>query len=176
MRMRSWSVSEPFSPTIRCSIVRLPGLEARSPVRIVVDSHLRTPVGARVVTGAREIPTWIVTSVEAPVEPERALVAQGVEVMRVSADERGHVRLDEALQLLGTRGITTVFCEGGPGLADALASADLIDELVLITGRSARGQGDVPALGPSLHDRMDILDLRAEEQIGPDLFMFWERP
>ena len=54
----------------------------------------------------------------------------------------------EALQLLGTRGITTVFCEGGPGLADALASADLIDELVLITGRSARGQGDVPALGP----------------------------
>ena len=156
--------------------VRLPGLEARSPVRIVVDSHLRTPAGARVVTGALEIPTWIVTSVEAPVEPERALVAQGVEVMRVSADERGHVRLDEALQLLGTRGITTVFCEGGPGLADALASADLIDELVLITGRSARGQGDVPALGPSLHDRMEILDLRAEEQIGPDLFMFWERP
>ena len=80
------------------------------------------------------------------------------------------------MQLLGTRGITRVFCEGGPGLADALASADLIDELVLITGRSARGQGDVPALGPSLQDRMDHLDLRAEEQIGPDLFMFWERP
>ncbi|WP_201834021.1 bifunctional diaminohydroxyphosphoribosylaminopyrimidine deaminase/5-amino-6-(5-phosphoribosylamino)uracil reductase RibD [Microvirga zambiensis] len=156
--------------------VRLAGLEDRSPVRIVVDSHLRTPAGARLVAGAREVPTWIVTTIDAPVEPERALVARGVEVMRVSANESGQVNLDEALRLLGTRGITTVFCEGGPALADALANADLIDELVLITGRSARGQGDMPALGPALQDRMDALNVRAEEQIGPDLFMFWERP
>jgi diaminohydroxyphosphoribosylaminopyrimidine deaminase/5-amino-6-(5-phosphoribosylamino)uracil reductase len=156
--------------------VRLPSLEARSPIRIVVDSHLRTPPTARVVAGARDIPTWIVTAVTAPVEAEKALMAHGVEVLRVAADESGRVRLPEALELLGTRGITRVFCEGGPELADALAEADLVDELVLVTGRSARGQGDVPALGPSLQDRIDHLDCRAEEQIGPDLFMFWERP
>ncbi len=156
--------------------VRLAGLESRSPVRIIVDSHLRIPVTSRVVAGAREIPTWIVTTVEAPVEMEKALTTQGVEVLRVSADQSGRVSLPEALELLGTRGVTQVFCEGGPELADALASADLIDDLVLITGRSARGQGDVPALGPSLQDRMDHLELWAEEQIGPDLFMFWERP
>jgi diaminohydroxyphosphoribosylaminopyrimidine deaminase / 5-amino-6-(5-phosphoribosylamino)uracil reductase len=156
--------------------VRLAGLESRSPVRIVVDSSLRTPVTSRVVAGAREVPTWILTTVEAPVDTERALTAQGVEVLRLSADEAGRVRLPEALQLLGARGLTQVFCEGGPDLADALAKADLIDDLVLITGRSARGQGDVPALGASLQDRMDHLTLRAEEQIGPDLFMFWERP
>jgi diaminohydroxyphosphoribosylaminopyrimidine deaminase/5-amino-6-(5-phosphoribosylamino)uracil reductase len=156
--------------------VRLPGLEARSPVRIIVDSNLRTPPTARVVAGAGDIPTWIVTAVAAPVEAEKALTAQGVEVLRVSADETGRVLLPEALQLLGTRGLTRVFSEGGPALADALAEADLVDELVLITGRSARGQGDVPALGPSLQDRMDLLNCRAEEQIGPDLFMFWERP
>ena len=156
--------------------VRLPGLESRSPVRIVVDSQLRTPPTSRVAAGARDIPTWIVTTVDAPVDAERLLTALGVEVMRVSGDEAGRVCLPEALQLLGTRGITQVFCEGGPDLADALAKADLIDDLVLITGRSARGQGDVPALGPSLQDRMDHLSLWAEEQIGPDLFMFWERP
>jgi diaminohydroxyphosphoribosylaminopyrimidine deaminase/5-amino-6-(5-phosphoribosylamino)uracil reductase len=156
--------------------VRLPGLEARSPIRIVVDSHLRTPPTARVVAGARDIPTWIVTTVTAPVEAEKALTEHGVEVMRVAAGESGRVLLPEALELLGTRGITRVFCEGGPELADALAAADLVDELVLVTGRSARGQGDLPALGPSLQDRMDHLDCWAEEQIGPDLFMFWERP
>jgi diaminohydroxyphosphoribosylaminopyrimidine deaminase/5-amino-6-(5-phosphoribosylamino)uracil reductase len=156
--------------------VRLPGLEARSPIRIVIDSTLRTPPTARVVAGARDIPTWIVTTVDAPIEAEKVLTAQGVEVLRVSADEGGRVLLPEALQLLGTRGITRVFCEGGPELADALAGAALVDELVLITGRSARGQGDVPALGLSLQDRMDLLDCWAEEQIGPDLFMFWERP
>ncbi|MFC1455264.1 bifunctional diaminohydroxyphosphoribosylaminopyrimidine deaminase/5-amino-6-(5-phosphoribosylamino)uracil reductase RibD [Microvirga arabica] len=156
--------------------VRLPGLESRSPVRIVVDSQLRTPATSRVVTGAGAIPTWILTTVEAPVEAEKALTAQGVEVLRVAADEAGRVSLPEALGLLGTRGVTQVFCEGGPDLADALAKADLIDDLILITGRSARGQGDVPALGLSLQDRMDQLSLWAEEQIGPDLFMFWERP
>jgi diaminohydroxyphosphoribosylaminopyrimidine deaminase / 5-amino-6-(5-phosphoribosylamino)uracil reductase len=156
--------------------VRLAGLESRSPVRIIVDSRLRTPLTSRVVSGAREIPTWIITTVNAPVDTERALTALGVEVMRVSGDESGRVSLPEALQLLGTRGVTQVFCEGGPDLADALAKADLIDDLVLITGRSARGLGDVPALGLSLQDRMDQLALWAEEQIGPDLFMFWERP
>jgi diaminohydroxyphosphoribosylaminopyrimidine deaminase/5-amino-6-(5-phosphoribosylamino)uracil reductase len=156
--------------------VRLPGLESRSPVRIVIDSRLRTPVTLRVAAGAREIPTWILTTVEASVDAERALTAQGVEILRVSADETGRVSLPEALQLLGTRGVTQVFCEGGPDLADALAKADLIDDLVLITGRSARGLGNVPALGLSLQDCMDHLSLWAEEQIGPDLFMFWERP
>ncbi|MEE1656426.1 bifunctional diaminohydroxyphosphoribosylaminopyrimidine deaminase/5-amino-6-(5-phosphoribosylamino)uracil reductase RibD [Microvirga sp. CF3062] len=156
--------------------VRLPGLENRSPVRIIVDSQLRIPVTSRIAAGAREVPTWVVTTVEAPVETEKALTAQGVEVLRVSADETGRVTLPEALQLLGARGVTRVFCEGGPELADALAKADLIDDLVLITGRSARGQGDIPALGASLQDRMDHLSLWAEEQIGPDLFMSWERP
>jgi diaminohydroxyphosphoribosylaminopyrimidine deaminase/5-amino-6-(5-phosphoribosylamino)uracil reductase len=156
--------------------VRLPGLENRSPVRIIVDSRLRTPAASRVAVGARDIPTWIVTTVEAPVDAERALRAQGVEVLRVSSDEAGRVSLSEALQLLGTRGLTQVFCEGGPDLADALAKTDLIDELVLITGRSARGQGDVPALGAALQDRMDHLNSWTEDQIGPDLFMFWERP
>lgn len=156
--------------------VRLPGLEGRSPIRIVIDSRLRTPLSSRVVTGARDIPTWILTTVEAPVEVEKALVAQGVEILRVSSDAAGRVSLPEALALLGTRGLTRIFCEGGPDLADALAAADLIDELVLVTGRSARGQGDVPALGLALQDRMDALNLYADEQVGSDLFMFWERP
>jgi diaminohydroxyphosphoribosylaminopyrimidine deaminase / 5-amino-6-(5-phosphoribosylamino)uracil reductase len=156
--------------------VRLPGLESRSPVRVIVDSRLRTPPASRVVAGAGSIPTWIVTTAEAPVEAEMALTAQGVEVMRVSADQDGRVSLAEALQLLGARGVTRVFCEGGPQLADALARENLTDELVLITGRSARGLGDVPALGLSLQDRMDELSFLAEEQIGPDLFMFWEKP
>jgi diaminohydroxyphosphoribosylaminopyrimidine deaminase/5-amino-6-(5-phosphoribosylamino)uracil reductase len=156
--------------------VRLPGLESRSPVRIIVDSRLRTPPTARVAAGARDIPTWIVTTVEAPVEAEKALAAQGIEILRVLSDQSGRVSLADALQLLGARGITRVFCEGGPELADALAKASLIDELVLITGRSARGLGDVPALGPSLQERMETLDFMAEEQIGPDLFMFWEKP
>ena len=156
--------------------VRLPGLESRRPIRIVLDSGLRTPLSSRVVTTSRDIPTWIVAGLNAPAETEAALRAQGVEVLRVPSDRNGRVLLPEALQRLGARGLTRVFCEGGPGLADALAQADLIDELVLVTGGSARGRGDVPALGLSLQDRMDELILVADEQAGPDLFMIWEKP
>lgn len=155
--------------------VRLPGLEDRSPIRIIVDSALRTPVSARVIAGSRSIPTWIVATVDAPVEREHALIAAGVEVLRVDRDATGHVDLGAALQLLGTRGLTRVFSEGGPGLADALAKADLIDELILATGGSGKGQGDVPALGPALQDRMDELRLVGDEMLGRDLLMFWER-
>lgn len=155
--------------------VRLPGLEERSPIRIIVDSSLRTPPSARVADTVR-VPTWIIATTAASIDAEKALVARGVKVMRVDpAVGGGHVDLRQALHLLASRGITRVFCEGGPELANALAKEDLIDELTLMTGRSARGEGDILALGPDLQERMESLRLIGEEQIGQDLFMFWER-
>ncbi|AWM86966.1 bifunctional diaminohydroxyphosphoribosylaminopyrimidine deaminase/5-amino-6-(5-phosphoribosylamino)uracil reductase RibD [Microvirga sp. 17 mud 1-3] len=156
--------------------VRLPGLEGRSPLRIVLDSGLRIPLGAQVVARARRHPTWVVTTEGAPIEAERALAAAGVEILRVPADPDGRVSLPEALRRLAERGLTSLFCEGGPALADALARQDLVDELVLVTGGSGRGRGDVPALGSALQERMDELRLVGEEQLGSDLFMFWEKP
>ncbi len=155
--------------------VRLPGLEDRSPVRIVIDSHLRLPASAHVVTTTRSVPTWVVTTLRAPAEAERALAESGVEVLRVDADSHGRVSLPHALQALGARGLTRVFCEGGPALAEGLAQADLVDELVLVTGRSARGEGDIPALGTALQDRMEHMRLTGDEQLESDLFMFWEQ-
>ncbi|MCB8820940.1 bifunctional diaminohydroxyphosphoribosylaminopyrimidine deaminase/5-amino-6-(5-phosphoribosylamino)uracil reductase RibD [Microvirga rosea] len=156
--------------------VRLPGLAARSPVRIVFDSTLRLPQDARVVAGAREHPTWVLTAPDAPFHAERALVDAGVDVFRLPGNGAGQISLPHALAFLGERGLTRLFCEGGPTLADALARHDLVDELVLVTGGSGRGRGDIPALGPALQDRMDELALVGEEQLGSDLFMFWEKP
>jgi diaminohydroxyphosphoribosylaminopyrimidine deaminase / 5-amino-6-(5-phosphoribosylamino)uracil reductase len=130
--------------------VRLPGLERRSPVRVVFDSRLRTPPNARLVATARDVPTWIVTGADAPRDREAPLSAAGVEVLRVAADPSGRLDLPAALTLLGSRGITRVFCEGGPALGDALAAADLVDEVVLITGPTPLGEAGLPALGPAL--------------------------
>jgi diaminohydroxyphosphoribosylaminopyrimidine deaminase/5-amino-6-(5-phosphoribosylamino)uracil reductase len=156
--------------------VRLPGLEHRSPVRIIVDSRLRLPERARVVADCGRVPTWVVTTSAAPAAAERGLIARGIRVLRVEADGSGRVEPAAMLRRLGEIGLTRILCEGGPALANALARADLIDALTLVTGRSVRGQGDVPALGPDLQDRMDALRPVGEEQAGPDLFMFWEKP
>jgi len=153
--------------------VRLPGLEQRSPVRVVVDSALRTSPTAAVVAGAGENPTWIVTADNAPIEAERRLADQGAEVLRVHGD--GEVDLAAALAHLAQRGITRVFCEGGPALADALAAAGLIDEVVLATAQGSLGGSGLPALGANLEVALaSRFRLVVTEQAGPDRLDFYE--
>jgi diaminohydroxyphosphoribosylaminopyrimidine deaminase/5-amino-6-(5-phosphoribosylamino)uracil reductase len=87
-------------------------------------------------------------------------------VLRVHGD--GEVDLTAALARLAERGITRVFCEGGPTLADALAGADLIDEVVLATGQAILGDG-IPALGPHLEAALgERFRLVATDAAGPD--------
>ncbi|WP_372422198.1 bifunctional diaminohydroxyphosphoribosylaminopyrimidine deaminase/5-amino-6-(5-phosphoribosylamino)uracil reductase RibD [Salinarimonas chemoclinalis] len=160
---------------------RLPGLEHRSPVRVVVDSRLALPLEAGIVQSAGAPPTWVITTIDAPAAAERRLVDAGVEVMRVGADDRGRVRLDEGLRLLAVRGITRVFCEGGPALAEGLAQADLVDALAIATGprRLAAQDPSAPglaAVGPALARHVETrLRLVSEEPAGADVFQHFER-
>src|SRR5271165_205437 len=45
-------------PQLTC---RLPGLDHRSPVRVVIDRHLRVPPTSQVIAQARQVPTWLIT-------------------------------------------------------------------------------------------------------------------
>lgn len=155
--------------------VRLPGLEHRSPLRVIVDSALRTPPTARLVATAREIPTWIVATEDAPAAAERALVAAGAEVMRVASRD-GRVDVTEALKLLAVRGLTRVFSEGGPSLAEALVEGDMVDTVALATSRTPLGEEGIPALGPklarALHERFALW---STEDLGADTLEIFER-
>ncbi|KAA2238008.1 bifunctional diaminohydroxyphosphoribosylaminopyrimidine deaminase/5-amino-6-(5-phosphoribosylamino)uracil reductase RibD [Salinarimonas soli] len=156
--------------------VRLPGLGPGSPVRVVIDSALSIDPAARLVATAREIPTWVIATEGAPVGPERILAGAGVEVMRVAADAAGRVDVAEALRLLALRGITRVFCEGGPRLADALAAADLVDEAVILTGPASLGAQGIPAVGPGLADALARRFRPVSAwPAGPDLIETFER-
>jgi diaminohydroxyphosphoribosylaminopyrimidine deaminase/5-amino-6-(5-phosphoribosylamino)uracil reductase len=96
--------------------------------------------------------------------------------MRVPTDAAGHVDVRDALDLLGTRGITRLFSEGGPGLGDALAEADLVDVLALSVSRTPLGEAGVPALGPrlaaALRSRFTLMN---EEDLGADVLRVFER-
>jgi diaminohydroxyphosphoribosylaminopyrimidine deaminase/5-amino-6-(5-phosphoribosylamino)uracil reductase len=155
--------------------VRLPGLEDRSPVRVILDSRLRTPEGAYVVRTGREVPTWVVAADDAPIEPERRLAAAGVEVMRVPS-RGGRLDLAEALTLLASRGITRVFSEGGPRLGDTLVELDLVDEFALATSDAPLGEPGVPAIGSKLRAALrDRFRLVSTEDLGPDRLEVFER-
>jgi len=129
-------------PMLTC---RLPGMAAFSPVRIVLDSGLRLPLGSRLVQSAREVPVWAVAGAQASRSAENALTAEGVTVLRV-AHAHGRLDLTAALKLIAARGITRLMVEGGPILAAALLAADLIDEAVLFHSPTVVGANGVDAL------------------------------
>jgi diaminohydroxyphosphoribosylaminopyrimidine deaminase / 5-amino-6-(5-phosphoribosylamino)uracil reductase len=156
--------------------VRLPGLEGRSPVRVVFDGELRTPPRSRIAATAREQPTWIITGVSAPLGAEEELLEIGVEVMRVGHDAEGRLDVEAGLRLLALRGITRVFCEGGPVLADALAAGEFIDEVILATGPMRWGGAGVPAVGQRLGRLLRESFCRvATELSGADMLETFER-
>jgi diaminohydroxyphosphoribosylaminopyrimidine deaminase/5-amino-6-(5-phosphoribosylamino)uracil reductase len=158
--------------------VRLPGLEWRSPVRVVLDTRLRMPATIVLAKTARDIPTWVIAADDAPTTHEAALVAAGVEVIRVGRGSDGHLDLRAALALLATRGITRVFSEGGPTVGEQLALQGLADEVIVSTAPVVMGREGITAVRPALAALLAegrCFALARQEMIGHDSFAFYER-
>ncbi|WP_133770021.1 bifunctional diaminohydroxyphosphoribosylaminopyrimidine deaminase/5-amino-6-(5-phosphoribosylamino)uracil reductase RibD [Enterovirga rhinocerotis] len=156
--------------------VRLPGLADRSPLRVVFDTQLRLPLSSRLVATAGTLRTWVVCGEDADQAAERVLVAEGLDVIRSPLDSGGRLDLRAAMALLGARGLTRVFSEGGPTLADAMARDGLIDDLYIGTASVPLGQPGRPAIGPNLRSSLDR-DFRFVEswRIEQDLVEHFER-
>jgi diaminohydroxyphosphoribosylaminopyrimidine deaminase/5-amino-6-(5-phosphoribosylamino)uracil reductase len=129
-------------PLLTC---RLPGMEDRSPVRVVLDSTLRLPPGSRLIATAREVPLWVFAGEAASRDREQAPAARGAEVLRAPATA-GKLDLPAVLRRLTERGITRLMVETGPSLAAAFVNADLVDEAVLFRSPRAIGEGGIDAL------------------------------
>jgi len=164
-------------PQLTC---RLPGLDHRSPVRVVIDRHLRIPPAARLIADARRIPTWVLTLRSADPARRANVLAKGVTLIDVDADREGQVDLAVALKALGERGITRLLVEGGAGLAAAFFRARLVDRLVWVHAPLALGGDGIPAIaGLDLAALSDApaFERLSTETIGDDaLTTFRVRP
>ena len=134
-------------PSLTC---RLPGLEGRSPIRIVADTSLRLPPHSPLVETAGEVPTWVITA--AGPDPDRRvqLENRGVIVIEAETGDDGRLELKGLAAELGRRGLTRVLVESGGELAAAMVKNDLVDRLAWF--RSAKliggdGRGAVAAFG-----------------------------
>jgi diaminohydroxyphosphoribosylaminopyrimidine deaminase/5-amino-6-(5-phosphoribosylamino)uracil reductase len=100
-----------------------------SPLRVILDTKLRTPIASRLVQSAREVPTWVMCTTDAPFSAEHELVERGVEVLRAPPSAEGRIDPMAALRLLASRGIVTVMVEGGAELAGSVLAGAAVDEL-----------------------------------------------
>lgn len=147
--------------------VRLPGIE-RQPLRVIVDTHLSTPLDAKLLSQPGQ--TMIMTA-SSDTELQDSLRATGAEVVQIGHDEQG-MDLQAVLDTLGELNINEVLLETGATLSGAMLQARLIDEMViymapLLMGDAARGLYRLPQL-QRMADRIE-LDIREVRAVGKDL-------
>lgn len=129
--------------------VRLPGMEDRSPARIVLDPAARLPPDSQLALSARHTPVLVAAGPEAPRERLDALRAAGVDILAAETID-GRIALPELLDDLAQRGVSTVMVEGGAAVAEAFFAEGLVDRLVRLTGPDAIGAGGVSAPASAL--------------------------
>ncbi len=163
-------------PMLTC---RLPGLEERSPVRVVADSRMRIPPDALLPATAGETPTWIFTTLAGR---ERALRLRernrDVRIIPVAHDAGGRVSLPAMLARLAEEGINRLMVEGGARLARAFVEAGLVDEAAIFTAPERRlGAEGVKALAGLPLERLTAEPFSQTEEtpLGPDILRVYER-
>lgn len=152
-----------------------PGLRWR---RIVVDSHLRTPIASKIVESEPAMTLLVHTRAADPERRDR-LQQAGVETLELASDEQGRVALPPLLEELGRREIAALLVEGGSQVHGAFVDGDLYDEVVLFVAPMIIGGGGLPAIGgtgvdeliqaprlvlESIERRDDDLELRGVRQ------------
>ncbi len=111
------------------------GTPPRQPLRIILDSHLRTPSESKAVKEACLHPDYspllIVTTKDAPKDAENQLTKDGVEVLRLESGIDGKISLRALEKVLYERQVVSVLVEGGGKLNSALIKEGIADKIVL---------------------------------------------
>jgi len=143
----------------------------RPPVRIVFDRRAMLNTGVTLVRTAREVPTWVVASPQAPETSVSLLERAGVRVSRPESLGAGLAQLREA-------GIHSVLCEGGGALGAKLLAEGLVDRFYWVQAPVWLGEGAVPAF-PGVPatplDRAPRWVPVERRALGPDTLLVMDR-
>ncbi|TGQ73181.1 bifunctional diaminohydroxyphosphoribosylaminopyrimidine deaminase/5-amino-6-(5-phosphoribosylamino)uracil reductase RibD [Mesorhizobium sp. M00.F.Ca.ET.186.01.1.1] len=153
--------------------VRLPGLENRSPARIVLDRQIRLPESSNLVSGVDRVPLYVAACLEADPLRRATLERAGVHFIGTETYEGG-VALPELLEDLAALGMASVLVEGGAKVARAFLNEGLVDRIVLFQGPEAIGDDGIASPIDADHIPAGFRKLR-EMRFGEDTYAEWIR-
>lgn len=134
-------------------------IAVKQPLRVIVDSHLKTPKQAAIFNTDGKV--LIATTTDRTLNNAETLVLPGID---------GHVDLSALMAELAHREVNKVMVEAGSKLNGALLQAGLIDELIIymapkLMGDGAKGLFNLPELQIMAQNiDLKILDIRAVGQ------------
>lgn len=116
-------------------------VKGRNPTRVILDSKLRIPLGAKVLTNQEAARTLVSATPAAEKKKLAALREMGIEVLTVPPDADGRVDISELLKTLAQRQISSVLVEGGGETITSFLRLGLADKLVAIIAPKILGKG-----------------------------------
>ncbi len=134
-------------------------------LRVVLDTHCRTPLSSRLVESVND-DLLIFCARTAPNERQRALRQRSVQVEPLpvlTPAERGtegakpELDLRAVLQRLGEMEMLSVLLESGPGLNGAFLTAGLVDKAVLFFSETELGASAIPFADPA-HSPFSLIE------------------
>lgn len=145
--------------------------EGPDPIRVVLDTTLRTPPDARTVIGEGG-PTWILHGPGADAQRSEALIRAGVTLISVPRSERG-LNLHAALASLGQRDIMRLMVEGGATVHGALVDEGLAEACVLYLAPRILGDASAPGFAAGrevlqMKDAKQLMNMRTHT-LGDDV-------
>lgn len=154
----------------RLTVRHVPG---EDPLRIVVDSSLRTPASAAVLSGGAARGTVLAVNGRAPADRCREAESLGATVLRLPSSQDGGVDLAALAGRLPAIGVRSVMVEGGAALITALFCERLVDRLAVCIAPKILGAG-IEAVGDlGICDLADsiVLEDAAFSTIGGDVIL-----
>lgn len=143
------------NPLLTC---RLPGLEHRSPVRIVLTTSGQAPVETDLFEAAGP-PVWVFAGPDTPPHVLTRLEDAGAQTIIAPRASAGPgLSVSAVLNALAARGITRLLVEGGPSVARAFFDEGVVDEIIIFQGR-ARMPATAQRLKPFVADGVDLIGL-----------------
>jgi len=161
-------------PDLTC---RIPGMKPVPMVRVVADSHVRTPPLSRLAVTAKDHPVWLLHRADVDLDRAQGLHMDGVSLLPVSGGPVG-IDIEAALRSLGSKGITRLMVEGGAKVAASLIRADLVDRIVWFHAPAVMGSDGLPAVeqfGLAELSALRRFKLLEAGRAGSDLYSEFER-
>lgn len=160
-------------PTLTC---RLAGREGESPVRVILDRAGEVPLSAKLVQGAVDVPTWLVTSETHLSDVTKKFEETLVKVL-ASPCAGAHLDLHVVMQQLAGQGLTRVLVETGGHLAAGLIRAGLVDRIVHFVAPSligGDGKAMIGALGLGQLSDMPRFERTSVAMVGEDIVVTYD--
>ena len=142
------------------------------PYRIVMDESLMIPYKAKLVNGDYVDRTIIVTGEAGKEKRWNEFQKRHASIVKVDREKLGWIDLEDAFQILGNEGLSSIYCEGGGRLAASLVDAGLVDELQIFIAPKILGEGIKSFDGfKKTLDQAIQLQWDEVKQFGPDVLL-----